>query len=110
MKIKASLKFARVSPTKAMPFARLLKGLSVADALKATAFDRRKVAGLIGKLLKSAIANIENNNKESAEKFRVEQVVIEQGPTRKGYWSRSRGMARPITKRTSHLRIVLVNE
>lgn len=110
MKIEASSRFARVSPTKIRPLARLLKGLSVADALRATAFDRRKAAFLIGKVLKSAIANVENNNKQSAEDFRVEQVVIEQGPMMRRHWARSRGMARPVTKRTSHIRVVLVNE
>ena len=59
MKIEASSRFARIAPTKARPLARLLKGLSVADALRATAFSRQKAAFLIGKVLKSAIANAE---------------------------------------------------
>jgi large subunit ribosomal protein L22 len=110
MKIEASSRFARIAPTKARPLARLLKGLSVADALRATAFSRQKAAFLIGKVLKSAIANAENNAKPSAEDFRVEQVIVEQGPMMRRHWSRSRGMVRPVTKRTSHIRIVLVNE
>ena len=40
----------------------------------------------------------------------VPEVIIEQGPMMRRHWSRSRGMARPVTKRTSHIRVVLVNE
>jgi len=110
MKIEASSRFARIAPTKAQPLARLLTGLSVADALRATAFSRQKAAFLIGKVLKAAIANAENNAKQSAEDFRVERVIVEQGPVMRRHWSRSRGMVRPITKRTSHIRIILANE
>ncbi|MDD5677825.1 MAG: 50S ribosomal protein L22 [Kiritimatiellae bacterium] len=110
MKIEASNRFARISPTKARPLARLLTGMPVPDALQATAFSRQKAAFLIGKVLKAAIANAENNAKQSAEEFRVERVIVEQGPMMRRHWSRSRGMARPVTKRTSHIRIILANE
>jgi len=110
MKIEASNRFARIAPTKIRPLARLLSGLSVADALRATKFSRQKAAFLIGKVLKAAIANAENNAKQSADDFRVAQVIVEQGPMMRRHWSRSRGMARPIAKRTSHIKIILVNE
>ncbi len=110
MKIIAESKYVRISPSKVVPFARLLKGLSVADALKLTQFSNKKAARLVGKTLKSAIANVENNAKLSADKFRVEHVLVGQGPSSKRYWSRSRGMARPILKRSSHIQVVLVND
>ena len=110
MRITAVCKYVRISPSKAIPFARLLKGLPVADALKKTKFSNKKAAGLVEKTLKSAIANAENNANVSADDFHVENVVIERGPTVKRYWHRSRGMARPIKRRTSHIRVVLVDE
>lgn len=110
MKIEASVRFVRVSPTKARPFVRLFKGLPVADALKAVTFSRCKAAVFVGKLLKSAIADVENTHKQSADDFHVEQLIVEDGPTMKRYWARSRGMARPVTKRTSHFRIILEND
>lgn len=110
MKIEATSRFARIAPIKARSLARLLKGLPVAEALRATAFSRKKAALLIGKVLRSAIANAENNAKQSAESFHVEQVIVEQGPMMRRHWARSRGMARPVTKRTSHIRVVLANE
>ncbi|NLB39139.1 MAG: 50S ribosomal protein L22, partial [Clostridiales bacterium] len=51
--------------------------------------------------------NVENNAKRSAEDFQVEQVAIECGPILRRHWARARGMARPIAKRTSHIRVVL---
>lgn len=110
MKIKAETNFARISSSKVRPFARLLKGLPVADALRLTQFSPRKAAFLIGKTLKSAIANVEKNAKLAADDFSVEAVIIKQGPSMKCYWSRSRGMVRPVRKQMSHIRVVLSNE
>ena len=110
MKITSVSKYVRISPSKVFSFARLLKGVPVAKALAMTKFSNTKAAALIDKTLKSAIANAENNQKLSAEDFRVENVIIERGPRSKRYWSRSRGMPRPIYKQTSHIRVSLVND
>ncbi len=110
MHVEASSRFVRVAPSKVRPVARLLKGLPVADALKATAFGQQKAAGLIGKVLKSAIASVEHTHKLEADAFWVDQVLVEQGPTLKRHWARSRGMARPVARRTSHIRVILANE
>ena len=110
MKITAVSKYMKISPSKAFSFARLLAGMPVAEALAMTKFSNTKAAALIDKTLKSAIANAENNQKLSAEDFRVESVVIERGKRTKHYWSRARGMARQIYKQTSHIRVSLVND
>ncbi len=110
MKITAISRYVKLSPSKGIPFARLLKGLSVADALKMTRFSGKKAACLIDKTLKSAVANAENNAKLSADAFHVEKIVVEKGPIGRRYWHRSRGMARPVVRRTSHIRVVLSDE
>lgn len=106
MKVNASARFIRGSPSKIRPFARLLKGKSLKDAQSAAGFSRQKGAFLIGKLLKSMAANLAGNELK-ADDFHIEKLAIEQGPTSKRYWPRSRGMARPVAKRTCHIRIVL---
>ena len=106
MKVNASARFVKVAPSKVRPFARLLKEKSLKEALSATGFSNQKGAFFIGKLLKSMAANLAVN-KLNGNDFHVEKVAIEQGPTSKRFWPRSRGMARPIIKRTSHIRIVL---
>ncbi len=110
MKVQALTKSARISPSKAIPVARKLKGLSIDQALALASFSRTKAAGLILKTLKSAVANVENNAKLSVDGFRVESVLIELGPVMKRFWARSRGMVRPVKKATSHIRVILAND
>jgi large subunit ribosomal protein L22 len=110
MKVQAVTKYTRISPTKARPLAKKLRGLSAAKALDITGFSPKKAARLIEKTLKSAVANVEHNAKMSADDFHVENVLIEEGPTMRRYWSRSRGMARPIKKRSSHIKVILSND
>ncbi len=110
MKVQAVSKAVRISPSKALPLARLLQGLSITKALTITMFSRTKASGLIRKTLKSAVANVENNAKLSADDFRVESVLVERGPVLKRFWARSRGMVRPVKKATSHIRVILANE
>lgn len=107
MEVKATARYVRISPLKARDLARAIQGLSVEDALKVTAFNERKAAALIGKTLKSAVANAENTHALSADKLVVKEAVVTDGPRLRRFWPRSRGMASPILKRTSHIRIVL---
>jgi large subunit ribosomal protein L22 len=110
MKVQALSKAVRISPSKAIPVARLLKGLPIERALTIMTFNRTKAAALIRKTLKSAVANVEHNAKLSAEDFRVESVRVELGPVMKRFWARSRGMVRPVKKATSHIRVILAND
>ncbi len=110
MEIKAITKYVRVTPSKAFDLARALRGLSVAHALKLVQFNKRKASFQIAKTLKSVIANAENNAKLSADKLYVREAVVQQGPTMKRFWPRSRGMVSPVLKRTSHIKITLTDE
>lgn len=101
------VKYARMAPSKVMPWARRLKGLPVAKALEATQFGGGKAARLLRKALQAAIADAAHNAQVAADECRVENVVVEQGARMRRYWSRSRGMARPVVKRTSHIRVIL---
>lgn len=107
MDITASIKFVRLSPYKARDLARALRGLSVSAALQVVQLSERKAARQLQKALESAIANAENNNRLSSEKLFVREAIVEQGPTIKRYWPRSRGMVSPIRRRMSHVRITL---
>jgi len=110
MEIMAITRHVRLAPSKAVDLARALQGLSVPDALKAVRFSERRAAFYLGKTLKSAIANAENNHQLSAEKLYVKRSVVEQGPVNKRFWPCSRGMVSPVLKRTSHVRVVLTDE
>ncbi len=110
MQFVATSKYVKIAPSKAVAFARLLKGLPVAKALNAAQLSNKKAASFIGKTLKSAVANAENNAELSAEDFRVKHVLVEKGPALRRYWHRSRGMARPIMRRTSNIRVVIADD
>lgn len=107
MRVRAITKYAKLSPIKAMPLARKLVGLQANVALEAVSSHNSKAARLIRKTLASAVANVEKNARRSALDFKVAQLAIEQGPTMRRFWARSRGMARPVRRRTSHIRVEL---
>jgi large subunit ribosomal protein L22 len=110
MEVTAVTKFVRIAPRKARNLVRAIQGLPVPQALLIAEFSERKAARCIGKTLKSAVANAENNAHLSADTLRVKEAVIEEGPAFKRFWPRARGMVSPIRKRTSHIRITLTDQ
>ena len=109
MDVTATARFVRLSPLKARDLARRLSGLPVSEALKVTELSPRKAAALIGKTLKSAISNAENNADLQVDALRVKTAVVDEGPRMKRHWPRARGSASPIQKRMCHIRVVLTD-
>ena len=110
MEVQAVTKFVRISSEKARHVARLLQGKSVRDALAVVDLVPRKAARLLGKTLRSAVANAENNFDLKRDSLTVKAAFIGQGPTLKRFRPRARGMAGKILKRTSHFTIILTDE
>ncbi len=110
MLVRSTTKYARISPKKARDVAREIQGLPVSVALDALTYTPRKSAYLIGKTLKSAVANAENNHELSADELIVKEAVVGDGPTLKRFKPRARGSAGAIRKRTSHIFITLTDE
>ena len=110
MEVKSIYKYARISPFKVREVTREIQGLPVSAALDLLAFTPKKAAFLIGKTLKSAIANAENNANLKPDGLVVKEATVGEGPTLKRIMARARGSASRILKRTSHIRIVLSDE
>lgn len=110
MEVKATYKFARISPLKARDVAREVTGMPVSAALDLIRFTPKKAAFLIGKTLKSAMANAENNFDLAADDLVVKSATVTEGPVFKRWKPRARGGAAPIRKRTSHINVILSNE
>ncbi len=110
MEVRSIYKYARISPFKAREVTREIQGLPVSAALDLLTFTPKKAALLIGKTLKSAIANAENNANLKPDGLVVKEATIGEGPTLKRIMARARGSASRILKRTSHIRIVLSDE
>lgn len=95
-------------PRKASLVADLIRGKNVNEAVSILSFTRKKSAGLFQGLLKSAIANAEENHKVvDIDDLYIKTVLVDCGTVWKRQMPRARGMATPIRKRTSHLTIVL---
>jgi large subunit ribosomal protein L22 len=110
MEVRSIYKYARISPFKVREVTREIQGLPVSAALDVLAFTPKKAAFLIGKTLKSAVANAENNANLKVDGLVVKEAVVGEGPTLKRIMARARGSASGILKRTSHIRIVLTDE
>jgi large subunit ribosomal protein L22 len=104
---KASLKFARISARKIKIVIDLIRGKKVDEALAILKYTPKAASPLVEKVLKSAIANAENNHNMKSDSLYIAQIYANQGPTMKRIRAATQGRANRIRKRTSHLEIVL---
>ncbi|MCR5148905.1 MAG: 50S ribosomal protein L22 [Eubacterium sp.] len=103
----AKVSYARVSVTKACYVLDAIRGKDVTSALGILAYNNRYASSVIYKLLKSAVANAENNNGMKASDLYVAECYANKGPTMKRIHPRAQGRAYRIEKRTSHITVVL---
>ena len=103
----ATLKYARISSRKVKIVADLIRGKSAEEALAIVKFTPKASSAIIEKLLKSAIANAENNHGMKSNKLYVDQIYANQGPTLRRIRPAAKESAVRIRKRTSHITIVL---
>ena len=89
----AKARYVRISARKVKAVIDLIRGKSVSDALAILAFTPKAASPVVEKLLKSAIANAENNLNMDAEGLYVAEVFADQGPTLKRYRPRAQGRA-----------------
>ena len=107
MEAKAVAKYVRIAPRKVRVVMNLIRGKNVADAFAILKFTPKAGADVIEKVLKSAVANAENNFDMNVDKLYVASAFVDQGPTLKRIHPRSRGQAFSIFKRTSHVTVVV---
>ena len=104
---RAVLRGVRLSVDKGRLVADLIRGKKVDQALNILNFTQKKAAGIIRKVLESAIANAENNFHMDASKLYVSECFVTAGPTLKRIMPRAKGSADRILKRTSHVTMVV---
>ena len=103
----AKVSYARVSVQKACFVLDAIRGKDVTTALAIVSYNPRYASTVIEKLLKSAIANAENNNGMKAENLYIEECYAGEGPIMKRVRPRAQGRAYRIEKRMSNITIVL---
>jgi large subunit ribosomal protein L22 len=106
----AIMKHARISPQKCRLVCDLIRGLPVERALNVLRFSNKKAAGLVRKVLESAIANAEHNEGSDIDELKVSTVYADQGPTFKRIQARAKGRSTRITKPTCHITVVVSDE
>lgn len=104
---RAKVSYARVSVQKACFVLDAIRGKDVETALGILAYNPRYASTVIEKVLKSAIANAENNNGMDVSKLYIQECYANQAPTMKRIRPRAQGRAYRILKRLSHISVVL---
>jgi large subunit ribosomal protein L22 len=107
MQVSATLKHARVSAQKARLIADQIRGLPVERALNILVFSPKKSAGMMRKVLESAIANAEHNEGADIDELSVAAVYVNEGRTLKRFRARAKGRGTRILKRNSHITVTV---
>lgn len=97
----------RTSPQKLNLVAESIRGLKADKALAELTFSKKRVAGLVKKLLESAIANAENNHQLDVDKLFVAEAFVGKAMVMKRWRARARGRVAKIQKPFSNLTIVV---
>jgi|SRR3989344_7940238 len=106
-KVITQLNRYRIAPRKVRAVVNLIKGMPVLDAVSQLEFLIKRPSGGIIKLLKSAIANAENNFNMVKENLIVKSIAVNEGIKLKRFKPKGFGRAAAIQKKTSHVRLIL---
>ena len=107
MEGKAIAKYVRMSPIKVGAVTDLIRGKDVKEAFAILEYTPREAAVAIKKVLKSAVANAENNFALNSDNLYVSDVFVGQGPTLKRFRPMDHGKAFKILKKTSHITVIV---
>lgn len=103
----AKLKYLKISPRKVRLVADLMRGLSANEAEARLSLLPNRAAEPLLKLLRSAMADAERNQKINPEKLWLKEIRVDQGPRMKRWRTRARGSSSLIEKKSSHIFLVL---
>ncbi len=112
MKAIARARFVKVPPRKARYIADLIRGKTVNQALSILMTVPRNSSRIIEKTLDSAVANAivkAEGERLDVDELVVQNVIVDEGPTRMSWRPRARGRATRIRHRTSHIVVTVVN-
>jgi len=107
MEARAIARYIRISPRKVNIVIDLIRGKKVCEAFAILKHTPKAASPVLEKLLKSAVANAENNHNMNVDKLYISEAYATQGPTLKRYRARAKGRGVRILKRTSHITLVV---
>jgi len=103
---QARHRYARISSRKVRLILDMIRGLDAQEALDALKFTPNRAAGMVAKVLTSAIASADEAEADTSRLF-VSEARADEGPTMKRFRPKDRGRAHPIMKRTSHIAVAV---
>ena len=108
--VGAFLKSVKISPIKLSALARTIKGMPVAKATMLLSFSKKSIAKSVSKLLKSAMANAENNYGLDIDNLFINRIDVGKSMVLKRFKARAKGRGNRILKPFSNLRIILIEK
>jgi len=110
VRVKAVAKDVGISPRKARLVVDMVRGKKVDEALTILNFLPTPSAKTVAKVIKSAVANAENNLQMAPADLRVAAIFVDEARTLKRFRPKSRGRVSPILKRSSHITVLVEEE
>jgi large subunit ribosomal protein L22 len=107
MEVKATAKYMRISPQKVRKLVDAVKGKPAEAGLNTLKFMPQKAAGMVEKILKSAVANASQNTELDVDALVIKNIIVNEGPSLKRFRARARGRGSRILKRTSHITVIV---
>jgi large subunit ribosomal protein L22 len=107
MESTAKARYVRIAPRKLRLVMDMVRGKPVEDALTTLGLVRKGASPVLAKVIKSALANAENNHEMNTDGLFIKEAFVDEGPTLKRFMPRAMGRATQIRKRTSHITVVL---
>jgi len=110
MEVRAVSKYVRISPTKVRKVVDDIKGKPVESGLQKLKYMPQKAANILEKIIRSAVANADQNADIDIDLLVIRNIIADQGPTLKRWKARARGRGTRVLKRTSHITVILAEE
>jgi large subunit ribosomal protein L22 len=107
MEARATGKYMRISPQKVRRIVGAVKGKPVEAGLSELKFMPQKASGIVEKVLRSAVANADQQGEMDVDTLMIKNIIVNEGPMLKRFRARARGRATRILKRTSHITVIV---
>jgi large subunit ribosomal protein L22 len=105
--VRASARSLRLAPRKMRLVTNLVKGMRASEAITQLQFTNKKGADMVIKLIRSAVANAENNFSLNADNLYIQSITCDMGATLQRYFPRARGSAFVIRRKMCHVNLIL---
>lgn len=109
MEVKAIHRGARISAQKTRLVADQIRGLSIERALNVLTFSPKKAAGIVKKVVLSAIANAEHNEGADIDELKIKSIYVDKAASLKRFTARAKGRGNRIEKQSCHITVTVGN-